>query len=220
MDKELFNYLCGLLTEQRLQRFKNILAHRTRFITVALEDVYQMHNASAVIRSCDVFGVQDAHLIQQKYGERVDKNIAMGAQKWVDIYRYHSADACLSTLKNKGYRILATSPTATSVTLNNLTLDRPTAFFFGTEKNGLSPNILQQADATLKIPMYGFTESLNVSVSVAIVLQYARQLLQKSADRRGLSEEEIQEKMMDWVRKSVKDADAVVERFYLERKGE
>lgn len=139
MDKGLFEYLSNMLTDDRKKRFAEILASRTRHITVAMEDVYQMHNFSAVIRSCDVFGVQDAHVIQQKYGNRLDKNIAMGAQKWVDIYRYSSSQACINYLKQRGYRILATTPHGNALSLTDLTLEQPTAFFFGTEKKGTEP---------------------------------------------------------------------------------
>lgn len=218
MDNGLFEYLSNMLTDDRKKRFAEILAYRTRHITVAMEDVYQMHNFSAVIRSCDVFGVQDAHVIQQKYGDRLDKNIAMGAQKWVDIYRYASWQACVNHLKQRGYRILATTPHGQAISLHELTLEQPTAFFFGTEKKGLSPEIIAQADACLSIPMYGFTESLNISASVAIILQYARQLMAQWADFPGLTEIELSEKTSDWVKKSIKNVDAIVAHYLSERK--
>lgn len=218
MDRALYEYLCNMLTDERKKRFAEILAKRTRHITVAVEDVYQMHNTSAVIRSCDVFGVQDVHVVQQKFGERLDKNIAMGAQKWVDIYRYSSSKTCIDHLKKRGFRILATTPHAQAIPLHELTLERPTAFFFGTEKKGLSPEIIEQADALLTIPMYGFTESLNISVSVAIILQHARRLLEQSDPFPGLSDTELYEKSAEWVKKSVKDANAIIDHFWSERK--
>ncbi len=134
VDLNLLAYLEGFITPERRERFLQVLSLRTRFLTVALEDVFQLHNASAVIRSCDVFGVQDVHLIEGRYGRRVDKNIAMGAQQWVDIHRYDSTSECMKSLRLKGYRIIATVPTETATSLTDLQLKSPTALFFGTEK--------------------------------------------------------------------------------------
>lgn len=130
-----------------------------------------MHNTSAVIRSCDVFGIQNIHVIEERMPKRIDKEIAMGAQKWVDVQRYSATKDCLHTLRKKGYRIVATSPHEDAVMLDDFDISTPAAFFFGTEREGLSQEILEEADSTLKIPMVGFTESLNISVSAAIILQ-------------------------------------------------
>ena len=213
MDLKLLTYLEGFLTEKRRQRFAEILSLRTRYLTVALEDVFQMHNASAVVRSCDVFGIQDAHLVEERFGQRLDKNIALGAQKWVDIHRHDTSLGCLEQLKGKGYRIVATSPHADGYTPADLPLDRPTAIFFGTEKEGLSPTVLEQADAHLTIPMVGFTESLNISVAAAIVLYEVSNRLRATDIPWGLTEEEILEKRLDWARKTIKSVDEIIARF-------
>ena len=110
VDMDLLAYLEGFITPERKERFLEVLALRTRFLTVALEDVYQLHNASAVIRSCDVFGIQDVHLIEARHGRRVDKNIAMGAQQWVEIHRHETTAGCIKSLRRKGYSIVATVP--------------------------------------------------------------------------------------------------------------
>lgn len=213
MDFGLLEYLEGFLTEQRQRRFLEVLANRTRYITVALQDVYQLHNASAVIRSCDIFGIQDAHLIEERFGNRLDKNIAVGAQRWVDIHRYKSTDACVRVLRDKGYRIVATSPHAGSTTPEELPLDAPLALFFGTEKEGLSEGLIRQADAAVQIPMVGFTESLNVSVAAAIVLRTLGTRLRKSSLPWHLSEAEVLEKRLDWARKTIKSAPEIIARY-------
>ena len=110
VDLELFAYLEDFLTEERKEKFKKILALRTNHLTIAMEDVYQLHNTSAVMRSCEVFGVQGLHVIEQKFGKRIDREIAMGAQKWVDVHRYNSIPNCIDTLHNQGYQIIATTP--------------------------------------------------------------------------------------------------------------
>jgi len=213
-DTEYLAYLETFLTANRQERFPDILQNRTRHFTIAVEDVYQLHNTSAVMRSCEVFGVQDLHVIEERFGKRIDKEIAMGAEKWVDIHRYQNNESCIESLRSKGYRIVATSPHFDACTLANFDISQPAAIFFGTEKTGLSEEILQQADDFIKIPMVGFTESLNISVSAAIVIQDITERLRKSDIDWRLSGSEILEKRIDWSRKSIKDIDFVTKRFY------
>ena len=213
IDMELLNYLEEFISENRKERFTEILSQRTNYITVAVEDVYQMHNTSAVVRSCESFGVQTAHLIEGKYGKRLDEEIAMGAQKWVDIKRYQNSKEAIDTLKNKGYKIVATSPHADSSLLQDFKLNGKTALFFGTEKNGLSDYVLENSDASLKIPMVGFTESLNISVSAAIILQHVTTQLKSSNIYWQLTEDELWERRLDWTKKSIKSIDDILERY-------
>jgi tRNA (guanosine-2'-O-)-methyltransferase len=171
LDKQLFEYLQTYLTEHRRNLFDEVLSKRTRHFTVVSEDVFQLHNTSAVMRSCDVFGIQDLHVIEEKFGKRIDKEIALGAQKWVNIKRYDTTRSCIDSLRKENYQIIATSPHNDSQLFHDFDVTKKSAFFFGTEKEGLSATILKEADGFLKIPMYGFTESLNISVSAAIILQ-------------------------------------------------
>jgi tRNA (guanosine-2'-O-)-methyltransferase len=216
IDLDLLSYLETYITPERLNRFNDVLRERTNYITVAIEDVFQMHNASAVIRSCDVFGIQKAHIIEDRFGQRLDKNIAMGAQKWVDIERYTSAKSCIRKLKKKGYKIVATIPNEDATLLEDFKLEDKVALFFGTEKEGLSPEVLEQADTYLKIPMWGFSESLNISVSAAIILYDLTLQLKKSDLPWHLSEREIIEKRLDWTKKSIKSIDKIIERYRIE----
>lgn len=213
IDMELLNYLEGFISENRKERFTEILSQRTNYITVAVEDVYQMHNTSAVVRSCESFGVQTAHLIEGKYGKRLDEEIAMGAQKWVDIERFQNSETAIETLRNNGYKIVATSPHADSSLLQDFKLDGKTALFFGTEKKGLSEYVLDNSDAFLKIPMVGFTESLNISVSAAIILQQLTTQLKTSNIDWKLTETEMLERRLDWTKKSIKSIDDILERY-------
>ena len=190
IDKDLLAHLEGMITKARKERFLKILSLRTRFLTVALEDVYQMHNASAVIRSCDAVGIQEAHLIEGRFGKRLDKNIAMGAQKWVDICRHKTSRACIDTLRSRGYRIVATVPRDNAKSLYDFT---PEAIY---------------------IPMLGFTESLNVSVAAAILLQELRRRLNTSDIRWGLTGREILEKRFDWTCKSIHSVEEIIGRYY------
>jgi len=214
IDMKLLAYLEEIISEKRKERFTEILNERTDYITVAVEDVFQMHNTSAVIRSCESFGVQTAHLIEGKYGQRLDEEIAMGAQKWVDIKRYKDSKAVIDSLRGQGYKIVATSPHADSSLLQNFEINSKTALFFGTENKGLSDYVLENADSHLKIPMVGFTESLNISVSAAIILQHLTTKLKASDIDWRLTEEEKLERRLDWTKKSIKSIDDILERYY------
>lgn len=213
VDLKLLDYLEGFLTEERKQKFIQVLNQRTKHFTVVIEDLFQMHNTSAVIRNCDVFGIQEAHVIEERYGAHLDKNIAMGAQKWVDVFRYKTTSNCIKALKCNGYQIIATTPHSESCLLNNFDIDKPTAFFFGTERDGLSQEVIDQADGFLKIPMNGFTESLNVSVAVAILLQNVTSKLRKSNVEWELSDNEVLTKRIDWSKKSIRSVNDILSRY-------
>ena len=213
MDIDLLTYLEGFISEERKKRFLNVLSERTRYLTVAIEDVYQLHNTSAVIRSCDAFGVQDIHVVEDRFGKRLDKDIAMGSEQWVDINRYQKSDDCIASLKKQGYQIVATSPHNNSNFISDFSITSKTALFFGTEKEGLSKEVLQKADEFLKIPMVGFSESLNISVSAAILLQKLCNELRNSKLPWQLSDNEILEKRLDWTKKSIKDIEGIIGRY-------
>ncbi|MBT8295368.1 MAG: RNA methyltransferase [Gramella sp.] len=210
---EILAHLQEYLTPRRKELFNKVLEERTDHFTVVAQDVYQLHNTSAVVRSCDVFGVQNVHVIEERIPRRIDKEIAMGAQKWVDINRYTSAKECLKKLRASGYRIVATSPHDDSQLLDDFDINTPAALFFGTEKDGLSDEIMKEADATIKIPMVGFTESLNISVSAAIILQSLTSRLKNSSVNWRFSEEEKIRIKMNWTKKTIKNSEQIIERF-------
>lgn len=214
IDLDYLAFLENILTDNRKERFLNVLANRTKHFTIAVEDVFQMHNTSAVMRSCEVFGIQELNVIEQRYGKRIDKEIAMGAQKWVDINQFDSITNCLSTLKNQGYQIIATTPHENDCLLEDFDITKPSAFFFGTERDGLSQEILDKADGFLKIPMVGFTESLNISVSAAIIIQNLTNRLRNSDIAWQLSEDEILEKRLSWAKSSIKDIKRIEARYF------
>lgn len=214
IDLKLLEHLESFLTDSRKEKFTKVLQQRTKHFTVATEDVYQLHNTSAVIRSCDVFGIQEVNIVEERNSKRIDREIAMGAQKWVDINRFHSVKDCVLNLKAKGYQIVATTPHANDCELHEFDVTKKSCFFFGRETEGLSEEVLKVADCYLKIPMVGFTESLNISVSAAIILQHVTTKLKQSTINWQLTEEEILEKRLDWIRKTIKSHDEIVQRFY------
>ena len=216
VDIAYLEFLENILTDNRKERFLNVLQNRTNHFTIAVEDIFQMHNTSAVMRSCEVFGIQELNVIEQRYGKSIDKEIAMGAQKWVDINVFDSISGCVDSLKAKGYQIIATTPHENDCLMDDFDISKPSALFFGTERDGLSEEILQKADGFLKIPMVGFTESLNISVSAAIIIQNLMNRLRNSDINWQLSEEDILEKRLQWARSSIKDIKRIEKRYYQE----
>lgn len=216
IDTDYLNFLETILTDNRKERFLEVLKNRTNHFTVAVEDVYQLHNTSAVMRSCEVFGIQELNVIEQRFGKRIDKQIALGAQKWVDIIRHETSNNCIESLRSKGYQIIATTPHEKDCLLENFDISKPSALFFGTEKEGLSEEIMQQADGFLKIPMVGFTESLNISVSAAIIIQNLTNRLRNSDIDWQLTEDEILEKRLTWAKNSIKDIKRIEKRYFEE----
>ncbi len=213
MDNQLLEHLLSFLTERRKNLFEEVISKRTRHFTIATEDVYQLHNTSAVMRSCDVFGIQDLHVIEEKVSKKIDREIAMGAQKWVNIDRHNSTKECINNLKENGYQIIATTPHNNSTELKDFDISKKSAFFFGKEKEGLSDIVLDAADGYLKIPMYGFTESLNISVAAAIILQTLVSKLKDSDIDWELSEQEKNQIRLHWAKMSIRSSTKIIERF-------
>ena len=213
MKKELIEYLETFLTRRRQDLFKQVLDERTRFLTVAIEDVGHLHNTSAVMRSCDAFGVQDIHVIEELKGKRIDREIAMGAQKWTSVKRYDSTKNALAKLKSEGYQIVATTPHHTAHKLEDFKLDKPTALFFGSEKDGLTETVIEAADEYIYIPTFGFTQSLNISVCAAILLQELTHRLRNSSLDWKLKSADIEEIKTLWLKRNLKDYDALVAQF-------
>lgn len=202
----LIEQLLHYVTDNKRQKMEAVLANRTRYITVVLEDLFQPHNASAALRTCDIFGVQDVHVVEAQYTFKAVPTISMGASKWVDVHSYTSITDSLNALKKQGYRIVATTPHTNCYTLPTLPLDQKTALVFGSEQAGLSQEALAVADMFVKIPMYGFVESFNVSVSVALCLYDVINRLHNSTYAWQLSEEEKQDIMLAWIGKVSKTA--------------
>ena len=213
IDEKLLNYFESFLTDSRKQLFKSVLEKRTRHFTVVLEDIFQSHNASAVVRTCDIFGVQDVHAIENKYNNKVSRHVAKGSQKWLNQLRYRNdgdnTKTCLDGLKKAGYQIVATTPHNDSCLLQDFDVSKKTAFVFGEEAEGVSNYVIENSDGFLKIPMVGFTESLNISVATAIILQDVTTKLRNSDINWELSKEEKEVLYIDWVKKTIKNVDKI-----------
>ncbi|MES2590272.1 MAG: RNA methyltransferase [Bacteroidota bacterium] len=222
LNKEFIDYLSNLISEKRRAKFDEVLNYRTRHITIVLEDLYQPHNASAVLRSCDIFGIQDIHVIENRNAYTVARDIALGSPKWLNIQTYKNDEnntlACINKLKSKGYRIVATSPHKNGCSIEDLPVDKPLALLFGTELTGISDTVREHADEFVTIPMYGFTESFNISVSAALCLYSLTQKLHKSNAEWHLTETEKEEMLLTWLKNSIRKVEMIEKDFYEKRK--
>ncbi len=215
--QRILDYLLTFISENKQQKFQEIIRFRTRHITIILEDIYQPHNASAVLRSCDCFGIQNVHIIENKNKYEVNPDVALGSAKWLNLLRYNRTQNntldCLTALKKQGYQIVATTPHQDDFTPESFPLDRKFALLFGTELKGLTPDALKLADKFIRIPMVGFTESLNISVSAAILLHTLMGRLHTSDIKWRLTKEEETDTLISWASAIIKKPDLIIQNF-------
>ena len=205
------------VTDHKKDLMRSVLNSRTKNLALVLEDIYQPHNASAVIRSCECFGISDIHVIEKRNAFSPSKDIALGSANWVNIHKHNQENptlSCLKQLKNEGYKIVATSLRERSVQLPEFQPDGKIALCFGTEEIGLSEEALELADHELFIPMQGFTQSLNISVSAAICLyDLTQKIRSKPASEWKLSQDEQDQTYLDWLIKSAQNGDKIFRAF-------
>lgn len=218
--KRLISYLTEFISPRRKERFDEVMSQRINHLQIVVEDLYQAHNASAVLRSCDCFGVQYVHFIENKNTMKVSSEIALGAEGWVSIKKHNGAEnntrACLQKLKDEGFRIIATTPHKNDVTIDQLPVDKKMAMVFGTEKDGISKDVIEMADEFVKIPMYGFTESFNISVSAALCMYELTTRIRETVPNSYLSETEKIDIYLDWLMNSIDKSELIVKE-YLEK---
>ncbi len=222
-NKGLIEYLSSVITEKRFAQIQQVLQNRTRYLTVVLEDIYQSQNASAVLRTCDCFGIQDVHIIENENEYNINPDVVQGASKWLSLKYYNERDnntlTAINKLKADGYRIVATTPHSNDINLNEFDVNAAkTALIFGTEDSGISEIVAEHADEFLKIPMFGFTESFNLSVSAAIILHHLVFKIREIDINWHLSPEESEEILLNWLRLTVKKSELVEKRYYRDRK--
>ena len=223
VKQKLIQHLSNFVTDERLELFKNKIKERTRKITLVLEDVFQSRNISAAMRSADCFGIQDIHIIENKNSFEIDKTVSLGAGKWINVIRHNSeennTENCINKLKKEGYTIIATTPYNPEITLEEIKFsDNKIAVLMGTELTGLSEKAIKLADKRMKIEMYGFTESLNISVSAAICCQNLSSKLRKETNNWSIKEMEKSDILLNWLRSTIKSSYHIEEQFLSEIK--
>jgi len=217
LTKELIEYFEEYVTLHKQQLISTILSKRTRHLTVVLEDIFKPHNASAVIRTCECLGIQDLHVIEQVNSYAPNPYVTRGATKWMSLYNYSDSASCLASLKDKGYRIAVTTPDENAISYKEFDLSKPFAMVFGTEFTGVSDAVKEQADEFIYIPMVGFTESLNISVSAAILLEEFSSRLRETDVKWELTSEEKTELTLIWYKNIVKRSELLEQRFLSEK---
>ncbi len=219
MEQQFIQYLEGFVNENRIHLLNKILESRTKYLTVVLEDIYQPHNANAILRTCDCFGIQDIHVIENRNKYSPNDQIAMGSEQWLSLTKYNhqinNSKQCLQTLKSEGYRLIATTVHKNSISLENFDIYKgKSAIIFGTELTGISHEVEELADEFLTIPTFGFTESLNISVSVALILHYLTLKLFKSEISWKLTQYEKDKLKINWLKNSIKKAELIEKHYY------
>jgi tRNA (guanosine-2'-O-)-methyltransferase len=222
LRKDFIAFLSDCIYERRISQIQKVLNSRTRYITVVLEDIFQSQNASAVLRTCDCLGIQDIHVIEDKHSFNINPQVVLGSSKWLTIKKYkddsNSSILAINSLKSDGYRIIATSPHSKGVNIDDFDLHKgKAAFFFGTELTGLSDTVLSNADEFISIPMYGFTESYNISVSAAILAYSVVKKLRESDIRYELTEEDSESLFLLWLKATTKNWKMMEKRFLIEK---
>jgi len=221
-DLEYKTRLCGFFRSMKLEKrnalMDRVLNDRTRYVTVGLENIYQPHNASAVLRSCDCFGVQDVHIIENSYHYELNPHVSLGAAQWLNLHRYNTQDnntaECISNLKKQGYRIVATTPDPKAVSIHEFDVAKGKfALLFGTEKFGLTPEACALADEFIRIPMYGFTESFNISVSVSLCLFHFTERIRAENAPWQLTPEEQTDIYLEWFRNTTTNSEQIERKF-------
>lgn len=213
----LSGHLESFIMPGRIARLNEVLRNRTRYLALVLEDIYKSQNASATIRTCDALGIQDVHVIENRSPFSLDSRVTLGSCQWTTLHRYRedggTTQACYAALRERGYRIVATVPGPESLGLADISLERPCAFVFGNEEQGLSAGAVDGADACLGLPMYGFTQSYNLSVSVGMVLLHMVERLRASSLDWRLSAGEQDALRLEWYRTIVRSDDLIEKRF-------
>lgn len=221
--QELYVYLDSFLQDPRRERLNNVLDNRTTHFCVAMEDLFYERNSGAIIRTADGYGIQNVHVIEPKdsFKSKVTNIISKGAEKWVTKTQHddikNGAKQCIDQLRKQGYQIVATSPHTDGHTIHDFDITKKSAFFLGAEKTGISDIVMEEADDYISMPIYGFTESYNVSVANAILLHELVNRLRKSDVDWKLSEEERNEIMLDWTIKSIVSSDMLTEKFITDK---
>lgn len=218
-EKLVFAHLSQFVSDHKKECIRRVLDHRTRHITVVLEDIYQSQNASAVIRTCECMGLQDVHIVENKTKYSINPRVLKGANKWMNLKKYASrgvdnTTTCIDQLKSDGYRVLVTDPSPDGVSVFDIDVtEGKVALFFGNELQGVSKQALDNCDVKVRIPMYGFTESLNISVSVAICLNALVTKMHLSGQPLGLTSSEMEDIELSWYRKIVRKSSIIEQEF-------
>ena len=209
--EERLEYMSQFLTEERKAVLQRTVASRTHYMRILTENMFHPQNASAIMRHCEAFGIQQIHTVEDRCKFDPSVNIVRGTQKWVDVEHHETTREALAALKSEGYRIVATTPHRCSATPETFDVTKGKfALVFGTEHAGISDEVIEAADDFLMIPMCGMVESLNVSASAAILIYMLSERIRQSVDGWQLSDDEQLKLLTRWTMSSVRDFEGIL----------
>jgi tRNA (guanosine-2'-O-)-methyltransferase len=193
-----------VLTANRLERIRTVAGSRLRGLTVAFDDLHDPHNVSAALRSCEAFGIQDAHLVGGTREVGLAKGVTRGCERWLSLHWHTTCAGCAKALHRQGFQILLAMPGDTSLSLPEIDFGNNTALVFGNEHEGISSEFQAAADGLYHIPMCGFVESFNVSVAVAVSLSYAARARRNAVGAAtDMAPEEVDDLLKRWLRREL-----------------
>ena len=211
--RERLEYLTRFITEERSEVLRRTISQRTHYMRILTENMFHPQNASAIMRHCEAFGVQQIHTVEDRCKFDPSVNIVRGTQKWVDVEHHDNTKEALAALKAEGYRIVATTPHRCSATPETFDVTKGKfALVFGTEHAGISDEVIEAADEFLMIPMCGMVESLNVSASAAILIYMLSERIRQQTDNWQLGEAEALKLLTRWTMSSVRDYERILRR--------
>ena len=211
--RERLEYMTQFITEERREVLRRTVAQRTHYMRILTENMLQPQNASAIMRHCEAFGIQQIHTVEDRCKFDPSVNIVRGTQKWVDVEHHDNTREALAALKAEGYRIVATTPHRCSATPESFDVTKGKfALVFGTEHAGISDEVIEAADDFLMIPMCGMVESLNVSASAAILIYMLSERIRQSVNGWQLSDAEQLKLLTRWTISSVRDFEGILRR--------
>ena len=211
--RERLDYLTKFITDERREVLQRTVDSRTHYMRILTENMFHPQNASAIMRHCEAFGIQQIHTVEDRCKFDPSVNIVRGTQKWVDVEHHDTTAEALATLKAEGYRIVATTPHRCSATPETFDVTKGKfALVFGTEHAGISDEVIAAADDFLMIPMCGMVESLNVSASAAILIYMLSERIRQTVDGWQLTEEQKLKLLTRWTMSSVRDYERILRR--------
>ena len=205
--------LSKFLLPKRLEKLDSVLNNRTNNLTIVLDRIKNYHNISAVIRTADAFGINKIHLVGGSF--EYTSGISLGTEKWLEIKKYDSAKIAIKELKEQNYKTVVMQPESFEakkpIAVNELPFEQKLALVFGNEKHGVAKEYKKTADIFAYIPMYGFVESLNISVACAITV-FCSTIPKAKTKRRlaSISEEKKAELKSKWLKQDVRNSDIIL----------
>lgn len=212
-----FNYLKQFLTTARLEKIEKYAPESTGFILPVMEDIFQFRNAAAIVRSAEACGIHKIVALEKDHIFNPNLKVTKGAENWVEVEKLPYDIETLKQIKARGFKIVAVSPENNATHLPDFKIEQPISLVFGTEHEGVTEEILDFADETVSIPMFGFTQSYNVSVAAAICFYDLRQKLENSDIDFKIPAEQILDLKIRWAVNSLQSGAEILRKFLADK---